>query len=956
MKSFLFLVIFISSLISASGEYYQHKIYLKFKSGSPELINWNKNARQGSIPSLVPLLGKNWSHPFVRQSLLDMARSKKTYNVLLSSRNMINPLSRIAIIEYEKDIDPLVLSRKLQSYPFVDYAEPIPMHKILEEPNDPKRNGQYYLEKINVFDAWDVIDTTKSVLVGIVDTGIDYNHEDLAGNMYVNLGEDGTDSTGKSRRDNGIDDDNNGYIDDWHGWDFVSSDSSGQDNDPYPGHRHGSHVGGTIGAVTNNHIGIASVGRFVKLLPVKVGEDNPFAVSVTNGFEGIFYAGLMGAAVINCSWGSTTRSEAEAELISQVAGNGSIIVCAAGNLGTHQPFYPASYSDAVSVAALNEADERAVFSCYDETVDVSAPGEDILATIPDNSYEMMSGTSMASPIVAGVAALSIIAHPEMTSDQIRELLRVTCDNIYGVNPEYIGLLGNGRVNAYKAVTTKNARSVRLISYNIIDENGDGVLDMGEHVKITTKFKNILSPVKNVYVKVKSKSSILLPLETDSLYLGNMNSGDTVESKEQEISFYIPDNIPFDVVFNLQLTTIDSIGELSHDMIRIFANPSFRNLDSNNITTTLNSRGNIGFNDYPFNIQGIGLRYKSSQNILFEGGLIVGSAYNHISNNVRSYNQSFQDRDFLSRNFLTLHHPGEKAALEATLQYSDGNDSSQAGVHIFQKAYQFSTKDARDIIFMNYDIVNQTFFVRDSVFAGLFFDWDLGPGGANNKISYDKDLNFGFVHNVKDSSLPWVGVEIISSDKVNFYAIDNGGNSKDTSINIYNGFTDKEKWLAISNGLKRPESSVADASMVISAGPVRMLPRDTTRITFAIFAGDNFEQLQQNAINARNVAHQYDLDDPYYPPIPPKSSIIKVYPNPAENSDVKLDIVLLRDTHVSLQMFDMKGKKVGEFLKNEYLYAGRFSMSVNPKNLSTGLYLILMQTDENVSTAMVYIKN
>jgi hypothetical protein len=609
----------------------------------------------------------------------------------------------------------------------------------------------------------------------------------------------------------------------------------------------------------------------------------------------------------------------------------------------------------ISVAALNSADEKASFSCYDESVDVSAPGDDILSTVPNETYDFMSGTSMASPVVSGIAVLTRIAHPEMSSEQIGELIRATCDNIYGINPDYKGLLGNGRVNALRAVSEQNVKSLRLISYRVEDENGDGILDNGEYVKIYTSYKNILIPVRKVRVKAFSDSYLPLPLEKDSLYLGDLGTNDTVVANDY-ISFHIPNALINDYIFKIKFDISDSDDVIRTETITLFANPSYRNLNSNNITTTLNSRGNIGFNDYAFNMQGVGFKYKGSQNINFEGGLMIGTGYSHLSNCVRGKHQNYQDRDFLPFKVLTLQSPGGKATLEATAEFADARNSTQASVYVLQHAYQFTDDDARDIIFITYDIANQTFYYRDSVFAGLFFDWDIGAGGTNNKVQFDYDNMFGIVRNVKNSTLPLAGVKIITPQPVNFYAIDNGGNTKDSSIGIYNGFSKREKWMTLSNGIKRPESEVTDVSMVISAGPMRMLPLDTVRVTFALFAAKNLEQLKETAKKAQLVATRYGLSDFYYKEAPEYNIISNVYPNPSENGEISIDYVIVKSGIVSFDFYDLSSKKYSMSINDIFKTEGRYSLTLNTKDFSSGMYLLVMNAAGQKSSEFIYIEN
>jgi subtilisin family serine protease len=296
---------------------------------------------------------------------------------------------------------------RLRSDAAVEFAEPNYIYRTSVIPNDPGfpqlwgllntgQTGGTPGADIHAAQAWNTFTGSSAVLVGVIDTGVDYTHPDLAANMFVNLGEVPA---------NGLDDDQNGFVDDVRGWDFVNND-----NDPMDDHFHGTHVSGTIGAVGDNGIGVAGVTWSARILPIKF-LDAGGSGSTDGAIRAIDYATLMGVRVINASWGGGGFSEA-LRLAIEAAGNaGVLFVAAAGNSGMNtdiSPNYPSSYEldNIVAVAATDANDQLAYFSNYGPlSVDLAAPGVDTYSTILAHQYGTASGTSMATPHVVGVAAL-----------------------------------------------------------------------------------------------------------------------------------------------------------------------------------------------------------------------------------------------------------------------------------------------------------------------------------------------------------------------------------------------------------------------------------------------------------------------------------------------------------------------------------------------------------------------
>ena len=373
-------------------------------------------------------------------------------------QNLLESSNSTVLIDYSRYGTPGLqlistkndLAAALETYlksPIVEYAEPDYLLSIDAIPNDPDFSllwGMYNTGQsggtpgtdIDAPEAWDLATGSSSVVIAVIDTGVDYNHEDLASNMWVNTGE---------IPNNGIDDDGNGYIDDYLGWDFYNND-----NDPMDDYSHGTHCSGTIAGVGNNEIGVTGVNWQAKIMPLKFLGAAGFG-SISDAILAINYASQMGASVISNSWGGSGYSQA---LKDAIDASPAVVVCSAGNERNNNdlsPHYPSSYDspNIISVASINRYNSLSSFSNYGLiSVDLGAPGSDIYSTVPGNGYRMESGTSMATPHVSGVAGLIKSYCPGSTTDQIIKAILETVDPV----PDLTGkTVTGGRLNAFRAL-------------------------------------------------------------------------------------------------------------------------------------------------------------------------------------------------------------------------------------------------------------------------------------------------------------------------------------------------------------------------------------------------------------------------------------------------------------------------------------------------------------------------
>jgi subtilisin family serine protease len=361
----------------------------------------------------------------------------------------------LSLIQAASDVSLKKLRAALSGMPGFGYVEP--NYKLFADrlPNDPRFNELYGLDKAHLPQAWDQSTGNGSVVVGVIDTGVDYTHPDLAANMWHNPGETPGDK---------IDNDGNGFVDDYYGWDFCNDDS-----DPFDDQNHGTHVSGTIAGVGNNGVGVTGVNWNAKIMALKfLGADG--SGTTEDAVDALHYATMMRQRGVNIrltsnSWGGGDYSQALYDEIKASGDAGMLFVAAAGNDGESNedsPHYPSNYDlqNLISVAATDSNDDLADFSNFGgASVDLGAPGVEILSTLPNNSYEFYSGTSMATPHVSGVAALAWSVKPTASWQFIR-------DAIFGGTDRITSLQGvtstGGRLNAKNTLDLVSATSPIIV--------------------------------------------------------------------------------------------------------------------------------------------------------------------------------------------------------------------------------------------------------------------------------------------------------------------------------------------------------------------------------------------------------------------------------------------------------------------------------------------------------------
>jgi hypothetical protein len=333
----------------------------------------------------------------------------------------------------------------------VEYAEPNYVRALVAIPNDASFGNLYGMHNtgqsggtvdadIDAPEAWDRFTGNKSIVLGLIDTGIDYLHPDLAANVWTNAAE----LNGRP----GVDDDGNGYIDDVHGYDFINNDS-----DPMDDHYHGTHCAGTIAGVGNNGIGVAGAAWTANVAALKIFNSGGSTTDAAI-LNAVDYSNAMDMRITSNSWGGGPYSQSLYDLINEGRTLGHLFIAAAGNNGSNtdsSPNYPSGYNldNIIAVAATDRYDALAYFSNYGATtVDLGAPGVDVYSCQPGNRYQLLSGTSMATPHVSGAAYLVWSYKPFLTAAEVKRILLSSTDPI----PALAGrCVTGGRLNLDKAL-------------------------------------------------------------------------------------------------------------------------------------------------------------------------------------------------------------------------------------------------------------------------------------------------------------------------------------------------------------------------------------------------------------------------------------------------------------------------------------------------------------------------
>ncbi len=731
-------------------------------------------------------------------------------------------LDGVCKVRVEGGQDPVQLINQLLHDPNVIYAEPMLKYEPLYLPSDPSNeSNQSYLEQISAYDAWDITRGDDDIVIGISDTGIDLDHADLQASIWENTADP---------IDN-LDNDGNGFIDDFYGYDFEDDD-----NDPSSdGNEHGTRVAGIAGASTDNSIGISGVGFNSKIAALKGIR-----------FEAIIYAADMSMEVLNLSWGSARAPlQSEQDIIDYaVLEKDVVIAVSAGNDGAQaEPealFYPASYKNVLSVGAVDANDNRWTNSTYNYFVDIMAPGASLYSTINNDGYGTQSGTSFSSPIVAGVAALVRAEFPDLTARQVMERVRISADDIYdiGTNSFFEGKLGHGRVNAFNAVSQTNLKSVRVTDFEAQTAFSNNLF-FGDTVTFNLEQTNFLSPTEELQITISSPEDNFSIAE-NVVHLPALN---TLEVGNSTFDIVLSDNLEPETPIVLRLDLMEG-AYTDYQFIQTATSPDHIDFGSD-LKMTIAGNGNLGFADQFFS-HGSGILHNGNT-ILTYAGLIVAQSEMSVSDNVISdYATQSREQNFNSKkNYKLLHHP-----VANLFGYSEFEDPIN-NLIIEQSNYSWI---GDDYILLRYRLVNNSDTQLDNLSIGLFADFDLDDP-LKNEAAFDGSGEYVFTKNLAETLFS--GVKVISTGTPRYSVLD-VDNQNGNDFDVETTFDDASKYDFLVNqqlAAAGTNGDGNDVAMLIGTTIAQLGAFDSEFFNVIVAAGPTQSGLEAQFANAENQLSQ-----------------------------------------------------------------------------------------------------
>lgn len=901
------------------GDFLPNTIIFKVKP------QYRQNCKVNSIDNILPL--RDMLESVGAQNLAKIYPSHRApdheFNELgqrLVDISLIYSFKYTASLSLEKAINKFI------ALGYFEYVEPWDIPKVDYVPNDPSIGSQYHMQgnvvgSVDAQGAWNTTKGSSSVVIGIVDTGTQPTHPDLAANY---LG----------------------------GYDVAMNDA-----DPtWQGNTHGCETSGDADAVTDNGVGVSSPGFNCKFKAVKIADQTG---TLTAGYPGITWAADNGCKIINCSWGGPYGGQYGQDIVDYAAINKNCVVfCSAGNILGDTLEFPASFANTYRVSSSDQQDRRSSFTSYGLDVDFCSPGTSIYSTTSGTGYSSASGTSMACPVAAGVAGLVQSKFNYTNAFQIGERMKQTCDPLSATSPTSTlfnqGMLGKGRVDAAKAVASTAAKSL-AVNPVVVTDGGDNVFMPAEIITISGTFINYLDPSSSSAAATLSVVSggSAATVTQPNFTIGVLATLATNNNNSTPFSVNISPAAPVNQVIKFKIHITD--GTFSGDTyFEITVNPDYINIVNNDVHTSITSRGRIGWN-LDAEQQGLGFQYQipTPSNLLYEMSLMIGTSSSKVSDMFRDSTSG--NTDFGSTTRVHEVTPATVSDFDVDGKFNDNPaGGSKLGVEVHHSAYAWSTSPYRKFVIVKYVIKNTTGATLSNLRAGIIADWDI-TDAAKNHAKYDAANRMGYAYDVSVANGLYAGIKLLSAGTANNYVIDLAGSPVGNGgVDASKDFTSTEKYTVLSTTrntdgyINSTTGTSGDVMDCVSSGPFTINAGDSITVAWALIGGSNLADIQASACAAQN---KYDngcavgVND-----LEADNFWMYNYPNPATGS-FNIDYNVIGYDNASIRIMNTLGETVMAF---ENLAQGRNTLSIDASKLSSGNYFYQLKAGEAVMTKKLTI--
>jgi len=800
------------------------------------------------------------------------------------------------------------------------------------------------------------------IVLAVVDGGTDWRHEDLVEMVYRRPGE---------IEGNGIDDDGNGFVDDVHGWNFADgqADPTGLPNTPTNA-LHGTHIAGIACADDTNDRGIVGVSGGARLLAIDAGDPEEDRI-ISYGYEGLLYAALSGARVINASWGRTGRwSQYEADVLQAIEEMGSVVIAAAGNNIHDVPFYPAFYPTVLSVTSIrrnlvhNTIGANAAY-----WIDVSAPGVTIVSTIPGNAYDSRRGTSQAAAHASGVAALVCAMHPEWTPRQVREQIRWSAVDLSDYNdPVLFQRMGIGVVNAYRAVTRKTA-GVAILDRFFTDEDGDGVVEGAEILTGGLRLSPLLGDAEDLRLELFTDDPYLVVLLKD-LSIGSLRQGGFFSAPRAYKMWVTPQAPPAHMAdLRIQITTAQ---DTVYQWIPVELRPLHIEVKGEEIVFTLAANGRLGFADLlrPGDPAGEGLHRPDQPTRMLGGSFLFGNGPTAVSDAVLRLSRSAPPGDFFPHGEEPVTSRVDDAGNQVgVVVFDDGGAPTPLRITVRVEATAFDDAARGGFCLVRYRVWSNTGAIPGAR-MGLLVDWASHEGvRGSDQVFVEPGNRLAYVLDVSGVDGGGGAGIVVLSGPGGFAASwlpDVAGDGwpapglydvDDPSAKL----TDEQLWGLLIRPSDEEPSPPGDLAQVISMGPFDLPRKEPVEWSVAWLLGDTPETIRALAETARRV--EASFRGGFGGQLASRVELLPTTPNPfivSNSGGTRVRFRLPDPAPVRLRIFDLRGRQVRVLVDGrrpagyqDLLWDGRDDRG---HGLASGVYFLSLQTpSSHVRQRMILLR-